>query len=195
MKITGYSTLTAVAIAVAGLGLGACTATTSTTSGQSPMAQVSQPSTAYPQAHQTMGRMVGADPSMRKFLKNAYGYAVFPTVSKGALIVGGTYGQGGAFRNGKMVAKCSIAKGSIGFQIGGKAYSEVIFFKSKPYFDKFVNGNFSFDTGVSAVAANAGAAANVSYNKGVAVFSLPKGGLIASASVGGQNFSCKPAHS
>lgn len=193
MRSIRCSTLIAAAAVVAAGGLAACTATTSATSGQSPMAKVSQPSTAYPQAHQTMGRMVGADPSMRKFLNKAYGYAVFPTVSKGALIIGGSYGKGGAFRNGKLVANCSIAKGSVGFQVGGKAYSEVIFFKSKPYFDKFVNGNFSFDTGVSAVAANAGAAANVGYNKGVAVFSLPKGGLIASASVGGQNFSCKPA--
>ncbi len=193
MRIPGSSTLTAAAIVAAGFGLGACTATSSASSGQAPMAQISQPSTAYPQAHQTMARMVGADPGIRKFLDNAYGYAVFPTVSKGALIIGGSYGKGGAFRGGKLVANCSIAKGSIGFQIGGKAYSEVIFFKSRPYFEQFIGGNFTFGSGVSAVAANAGAAASVGYNKGVAVFTLVKGGLMAAAAVGGQNFECKPA--
>lgn len=190
MHITRYTAIAAPAAAMI-LGLAACSATSSATSGSIAMARISQPSAAYPQAHKTMSRMVGVDPSMRSFLKNAYGYAVFPTVSKGALIVGGSYGEGGAFRGGKMVAKCSISKGSIGFQVGGEAYSEVIFFKSRPYFDQFVRGHFSFAAGVTAVAVTAGAAAGVSYSNGVAVFTLPKGGLIASAAVGGQNFSCQ----
>ncbi|HEX5313864.1 MAG TPA: YSC84-related protein, partial [Gammaproteobacteria bacterium] len=133
------------------------------------------------------------DPSLKRFIDNSYGYAVFPTVSSGAFIVGGSYGEGAAFHGSQMVAKCSISKGSIGAQVGGQAYSEVIFFQSKPYFDNFVNGNFTFSAEISAVALTAGAAANVAYNNGVAVFVLPKGGLMASAAVGGQKFSCQPA--
>lgn len=186
------------AAGVAMIGLAACstTATSSATSGSNAWTgEKTEPSAQhpYPLAHKTLSRMVEKDPGIKRFIKNSYGYAVFPTVSEGALIVGGSYGEGGAFHAGKRVARCSIAKGSIGFQIGGKAYSEVIFFKSRPYFDTFVNGDFSFTTGVSAVAVTTGAAANVSYSDGVAVFTLPKGGLIASAAVGGQSFDCQTA--
>jgi lipid-binding SYLF domain-containing protein len=156
------------------------------------MAKISQPGTAYPEAHKTMSRMVAKDSGMRKFLKNAYGYAVFPTIGEGAFIVGGSHGSGGAFRNNNKVASCTISKASIGAQVGGQAYSEVIFFKSKPVFNSFIAGKFGFDSGVKATAVKAGAAAGVSYNQGVAVFSLAKGGAIASAAVGGQHFSCKP---
>lgn len=187
------TTATVGIIALAGLGLAACATSTSSTSGTTPMARISQPGTAYPEAHETMSRMVAKDSGMRKFIKDAYGYAVFPTVAEGALIVGGAHGNGGAFRNDNKVASCSISKASIGAQVGGQAYSEVIFFKSKPAFDDFIAGRFAFDSGIKATAVKAGAAAAVSYNQGVAVFSLPKGGLIASAAVGGQHFSCEPA--
>jgi len=187
------TTATATIIALAGLGLAACATSAGSTSGSTPMAKISQPSTAYPEAHKTMSRMVAKDSGMRQFIKNAYGYAVFPTVAEGALIVGGAHGSGGAFRDNKKVASCSISKASIGIQAGGQAYSEVIFFKSKPAFDNFIAGRFAFDSGIKATAVKAGASAGVSYNQGVAVFSLPKGGLIASAAVGGQHFSCKPA--
>lgn len=178
------------------LGLAACS-TTSTASATSGGGWNGKPPAGAPQgnhplAQETLARMVAKDPGIKRFLKDAYGYVVFPTVSQGAFIVGGSYGEGGAFQGGEMVARCSIAKGSVGFQIGGQAYSEVIFFKTRPYFDTFLAGDFTFNTGVSAVAVTAGATANVSYNEGVAVFTLPKGGLIASAAVGGQNFDCHP---
>jgi lipid-binding SYLF domain-containing protein len=192
MRITQFSALAAVvALASVGLGLSGCSTSASSTSGSTRMAKISQPSTAYPHAHKTLSRMVGKAPGIRKFLKNAYGYVVFPTVGEGAFIVGGAHGRGSAFRNNTKVANCTISKASVGWQAGGQTYSEVIFFKSKPQFDNFLSGNFAFDTGVKATAVKAGAAASVGYNDGVAVFSLPKGGLIASAAVGGQHFSCK----
>lgn len=196
------NSLARVAITVVAAGglltLAACsmTATSSATAegsgwtGEKPSVNV--PLDSYPGAHNTLQRMVAEDPTLKEFIHNSYGMAIFPTVSKGAFIVGGAYGEGWAFRGGEKVAECSITKGSIGFQIGGKAYSEVIFFKTRPYFDDFVNGNFSFTTGVSAVAVAAGAAANVTYSDGVAVFTLPKGGLMAAAAVGGQSFDCTP---
>ncbi|MDN5864078.1 MAG: hypothetical protein L0I62_02520 [Gammaproteobacteria bacterium] len=179
--------------ALAGLAACSTTATTSATSGSNAWTgEKAAPATAS-RYQETLDRMINKDPGIKRFLGSSYGYAVFPTVGKGALIVGGAYGEGAAFRQGELVAHCTIAKGSIGFQIGGKAYSEVIFFKTRPYFDDFVNGNFSFTTGVSAVAVTTGAAANVTYSNGVAVFTLPKGGLMAAAAVSGQNFDCTPA--
>src|SRR5699024_540298 len=117
--------------AVAALAACTTTATSSATAGENAWTgQKAAPpgQSRYPLAHKTLSRMKAKDPGIEQFIKNSYGYAVFPTVSEGALIIGGSYGEGGAFHDGKMVANCSIAKGSIGFQIGGKAYSEVIFF-------------------------------------------------------------------
>src|SRR5690625_2782500 len=88
------TTATATIIALAGLGLAACATSAGSTSGSTPMAKISLPSTAYPEAHKTMSRMVAKDSGMRQFIKNAYGYAVFPTVAEGALIVGGAHGSG-----------------------------------------------------------------------------------------------------
>ncbi len=197
MHIRQYAVITVLAMAAAGLA--ACASSGSGWNGGKTPQPAPAPSGPYPLAQQTLDRMTTTDSSLRRFIDNAYGYAVFPTVSKGALIVGGSYGEGAAFQGGQMVAKCSIAKGSIGAQIGGETYSEVIFFQSRPYFDQFVSGHFTFSAGVSAIAITAGAAADAAYSHGVAVFISPKRGLLASAAVGGQNFSChkpreKPAH-
>jgi lipid-binding SYLF domain-containing protein len=146
------------------------------------------------------------------FFGNSYGYAVFPTIGKGGFVVGGAHGKGRVFRQGKHVGDTSMTQVSVGFQAGGQAYSQVIFLQDKRAFDEFTSGKFAFDASVGAVAITAAAgasagttsstagvsggkkdAANVGgYQKGMAVFTIVKGGAMYEASVAGQKFSFTP---
>jgi len=128
------------------------------------------------------------DPGMQAWFREAYGYAVFPSVGKGAVGVGGAYGKGLVYERGTLIGKTSLTAVTIGFQLGGQAFREVIFFKDKTALDDFTRGNFEFGAGVSAVALKAGASADLGYNKGVAVMTATKGGLMYEAAVGGQKF-------
>jgi len=149
------------------------------------------------------------------FFKKSYGYAVFPTIGKGALVVGGAHGQGRVFRQGEWVGDTSMTQVSVGFQAGGEAYSQIIFFEDKRAFEEFTKGNFEFGAGANAVAITAaagagagttGAGTHVSggkkdatttggYYRGMAVFTIVKGGAMASASVAGQKFTFTPRKS
>ena len=143
------------------------------------------------------------------FFNSAYGYAVFPTIGKGGLIVGGAHGSGHVYEKGKYIGNTSMTQLSVGFQAGGQAYSQIIFFEDKRALDEFTNGNFEFEAGVSAVAITAaaggtagtsGASAGASggkkdattvgssYYKGMAVFTIVKGGAMYQATVAGQKF-------
>lgn len=132
------------------------------------------------------------DPGMKRFFDNAYAYAVFPTVGKGAMGVGGAYGDGLVYRGGRAIARTSLTQVTIGLQLGGQAYHEIIFFRDREAFDRFKTGRLKLAAQLSAVAATAGASADASYEQGVAVFTLAKGGLMYEASVGGQSFSYEP---
>ena len=153
-------------------------------------------------------------PAVKAFFENAYGYAVFPTIGKAGLGIGGAYGKGKVYRGGEVTGTSSIVKLSIGFQAGGQAFSEIIFFQDKRAYDEFTSGEFAFDAQASAVAITAGvqakagtqgasagatagpatgAQAPTHYNKGVAVFVHAKGGLMYEAAIGGQKFSFTPA--
>jgi len=150
--------------------------------------------------------------AVQPFFKNAYGYAVFPTVGKAGIGVGGSYGTGQVYRGGKVTGETSLVKATIGFQLGGQAFSQMIFFEDKRAYDEFTSGNFEFDAAASAVAitagvqakagtegASAGASAGpatgkqakTSYHKGMVVFTHTKGGLMYEAAIGGQKFSFK----
>jgi len=129
------------------------------------------------------------DADMEVFFDEAHGYAVFPSVGKGGIGFGGAYGRGRVYEQGKFIGRTSLTQATIGFQLGGQAYREIIFFKDKRALDDFAGGNFEFSAQASAVAVTAGAAADVDYDDGVAVFILPKGGLMYEASIGGQKFS------
>jgi lipid-binding SYLF domain-containing protein len=152
-------------------------------------------------------------PQVQPYFKNAYGYAVFPTIGKGGLGIGGAHGKGQVYRGGKVTGKTSMTKVSIGFQAGGQAFSQVIFFKDKRAYDEFTSGEFAFDAQASAVAITAGAQAQAgstgatagasagpktgaqaetSYRKGMAIFVHAKGGLMYEAAIAGQKFSFKP---
>ena len=148
-----------------------------------------------------------------EYFAKSYGYALFPTVGKGALVIGAGHGSGKVYEKGVYVGDTSITQLSVGFQAGGEAFSEIIFFENKAAFDKFTKGNFelaataqatAITANVSATAGTTGASAtasatkndaattNAAYNDGMAVFTLAKGGLMYEASVAGQKFSYKP---
>lgn len=143
-------------------------------------------------AREAIAEFKKADSKMNAFFNRAYGYAVFPSVGKGGIGIGGAYGKGTVFRAGKAVGSTSLTQLTIGFQLGGQVYREIIFFENKKSFNRFTGGNFEFGAQASAVAVTAGASADVNYEGGVAVFTMAKGGLMYEASIGGQKFSYTP---
>jgi lipid-binding SYLF domain-containing protein len=128
------------------------------------------------------------DPDMSKLFSGAYGYVIFPNVGKGAIGVGGASGGGTVFEKGAIVGKAQMTQVTVGFQFGGQAYREIIFFEDKATLDKFKDNKIEFSAQVSAVAAKSGASANAKYASGIVIFTQQKGGLMYEASVGGQKF-------
>lgn len=129
------------------------------------------------------------DSSIAVYFDSAYGYAVYPTVGKAGLGIGGAHGKGVVYEQGVIVGKTTLNQLSFGFQWGGQAYSEIVFFEDKDALDDFKNGNFELGAQASAVAITAGASTDLDYNDGVAIITRVKGGLMYEASVGGQKFS------
>ena len=145
------------------------------------------------------------------YFGNSYGYAIFPTVGQGGFIVGAAHGRGRVYVHGKRVGDTAVTQLSVGWQAGGEAYSEIIFFKDKRALDEFESGQFEFGAGASVVAITAAAAASATtqgvgagasggskdanvvggYYKGMAVFTIYKGGLMGNASLEGEKFSFK----
>ncbi|HTT02287.1 MAG TPA: lipid-binding SYLF domain-containing protein [Steroidobacteraceae bacterium] len=146
------------------------------------------------------------------FFKNSYGYAVFPTIGKAGFGVGGAHGSGRVYKAGKWVGDTSMTQLSVGFQAGGQAYSEIIFLQDQRAFDEFTSGQFEFDASVGAVAITAAAGGSAGtqgtsagasggkkdaatigeYHKGMAVFTIVKGGAMYEAALAGQKFKYKP---
>ena len=129
------------------------------------------------------------DPGLEKFFDEAAGYAIFPTVGKGAIGIGGAYGKGELYEGGKLAGYCDLTQVSIGFALGGQGYTELIFFETKADVNHFKSGNFAFAAQASAVALKSGVSANAKYENGVAVFTMSEAGLMYEASIGGQKFS------
>jgi lipid-binding SYLF domain-containing protein len=143
------------------------------------------------------------------FFHRSYGYAIFPTVGEGAFVVGGALGKGRVYVHGRHVGDSTMGEVTVGFQAGGKVYSEIIFFEDKRALQEFESGNLEISAGASAVAITAAAGASAStagvqanasgsqnnattvgrYEKGMAVFTVAKGGLMYAAAIGGQKFS------
>ncbi len=133
------------------------------------------------------------DDSLKAVFEKASGYVIFPSVAKGALGIGAAKGKGELFEKGKdkPSGQANLAQVTIGFQAGGQAYAELIFFEDQTSMDNFKKGNFEFSAQASAVAVKAGAGANAKYEKGVMILTMAKGGLMYEASVGGQKFKYK----
>src|SRR5210317_165150 len=150
------------------------------------------------------------DAGISNMFKSAYGYALFPTIGKAGFVVGGAYGEGRVYEQGIHIGNTTMMQATIGFQLGGTGFSEVVFFQDKRALSEFTNGNFEFgaEAQATAITAAAGASANTSghsatasggksnattaggdYNKGMATFTITKGGLMYEATVGGQKFS------
>ncbi|WP_455218868.1 YSC84-related protein [Kaarinaea lacus] len=153
-------------------------------------------------------------PVVNPFFGKSYGYAVFPTIGKGGIGIGGAHGSGQVYKGGKVTGKTSMTQVTVGFQLGGQAFSQIIFFEDERAYKEFTSGNFEFGAQASAVAITAGAQAKAStgggstagasakgdagsqakvgYQKGMVVFTYAKGGLMYEASLGGQGFSFEP---
>ncbi len=127
-------------------------------------------------------------PRLASFKNEAYGYAVFPRITKAAIGVGGAAGNGIVYKDHIVVGKAHLKQATVRIQFGGQQYVEVIFFENEEAFEKFTNGKLKFDAQASAVALKEGAAIDAAYQDGVAVFTATKGGLMYEASIGGQHF-------
>ena len=136
--------------------------------------------------------LLNADSGLERFFDNSAGYVLFPNVGKGGFIIGGASGNGVVYETGEMVGMAGLKKLNVGLQAGGQAIIEVIFFETSVDLERFKEGKFAFAAETSAVALKSGIAFNAKYKDGVAVFALPKAGLMADASVGGQKFSYRP---
>jgi lipid-binding SYLF domain-containing protein len=139
-----------------------------------------------------LNEMIKISPKLETYYTEAYGYAVYPTITKAGFIVGGAGGKGVVFKNHIAVGTSSLKQASFGLQAGGQQYSEVIFFQNEEAFEHFANGNLKFDAQASAVAITQGASYDIAYKNGVAVFTNVSGGLMVEASLGGQHFSYTP---
>jgi len=148
------------------------------------------------------------------FIDDAYGYAVFPSIGKGGIGIGGAHGKGEVFVGGKKVGKTKMSQITYGLQLGGQVYSQMIFFRDERAFDDFTSGNFEFGAQATAVALTAGAQASTTSGgggntssgtdadsskvnaddkeydsrSGMATFTIAKGGLMYEATLGGQKF-------
>ena len=131
------------------------------------------------------------DPTLISFFNNSVGYVIFPSVGKGGLVVGGAHGKGLVYQKDVLIGEATLSMVSVGAQIGGQKYSEIIFFEDPATLDRFKEGNMELSAQLSAVAAAEGASKNAKYVNGVAIFTRAESGLMAEASVGGQKFSFK----
>jgi lipid-binding SYLF domain-containing protein len=177
------------------------------------MMMAAAPVSVFADSHADTIAVFKKSPAVMPFFETAYGYAVFPTVGKGGLFVGGSYGKGKVFRGGTATGTATLVKMSLGWQFGGQAFREIIFFEDQRAYDEFTRGSFEFDANASAVAITAGAQAQAGsmgatagasvgpstgkqagtrYRKGMAVFVHAMGGLMVEAAIGGQTITFEP---
>jgi lipid-binding SYLF domain-containing protein len=142
---------------------------------------------------ETIAAFKQKDPDIAGLFSKSAGYVVIPTVGEGGFIIGGGHGEGEAYEGGAYVGKVTINELSVGALVGGQSYSQVVFFETAVDFKRLKDGQFQFGAEVTAVAADKGAAKNAAWKDGVVAFIMPKKGLMASASVGGQKLDFKPA--
>ncbi len=128
------------------------------------------------------------DPDIVKLFESAYGYAVLPGIGKGGIVIGGAGGKGTVFKGGEPVADVKMSQVTVGFQLGGQKYAEVIFFENEQAYTRFVEKDFEFAAQVSAVALASGASADAKFKDGILIFTQALGGLMYEASIGGQRF-------
>lgn len=161
-------------------------------------AKSQQISVVYPKDKDLAGEVSDAiqslikdNPSLKTHFNSAYGYVIFPKITKAGLGIGGAGGKGLVFEKNNVIGLAKIAQATFGLQAGGQQYSEVIFFENKEALDKFRSGKLKFAGQASAVALKEGTSVDIDYQDGVSVFTKAGGGIMAEASVGGQKFTYK----
>ena len=167
-----------VLIVVAGL-LGSCA--TAPASREDKAALVAEATSRWQQ-------MSTEDPALGALVKKGHGYALFPNVGKGGLVVGGAYGRGVVYERGQHIGYSDLTQGSVGLQAGGQSFSELLVFENKAALDRFKAGRFGFAADASAVVLKSGVATNANFVDGVAVVVQPIGGVMVEAAIGGQQF-------
>ena len=172
-----------VAAAIACVGLTACHTAPTSDKGKAEIIEKSDAAVA---------RAESRDMNFKNLCESSVGYAVFPKVGKGAVGVGGAYGKGVLYENGRPVGYCDLSQATVGAQLGGQTYTEIICFQDREALNKFKQGKLAFDAQASAVALEAGASKNARYREGVAVYTTNEEGLMAEASIGGQKFTYEP---
>jgi len=178
MRITRLSAITMLSI-----GMGACATAPRTESGRQSLEA---------SAETTLESMKTRDPGLPSLLDSAYGYAVFPNIGKGGVVVGAAYGRGVLFEHGRPSGYIELNQGSIGAQLGGQTFAELLVFRDRFGVEKLKAGQLELGANVSAVALTAGASGAASFSDGVAVFTVPQGGLMAELSVSGQKLNFQP---
>ena len=141
-----------------------------------------------PKAKEALAAFREKDPDIDNFINKAVGYVVIPTVGKAGIGIGGARGKGLLYEGGKATAVVTLSQLSVGFQWGGQAYSEFIFFEDQATLDNFKKGNYELGAQASAVAITAGVSADAAFIDGMAIFTQAKGGLMYEAAIGGQKF-------
>jgi len=139
----------------------------------------------------TLRRLEKKDPGLRQFLKEAYGYAVFPSVGKASLVVGGAHGHGAVYEGGKLIGHATLSQMTLGVQLGGDTFTEILAFHDKGSLDRFKQGHMPFTANASAVLVKAGAAGTSNF-KGVTAHAYSSGGMLLELAIGGQKFTFKP---
>ena len=141
----------------------------------------------------TIDRMEARDPGLKNLLANAHAYGVFPSVGKATAVVGGAFGKGEVIRGGRVVGYAALGQLTLGVQLGGQTFSQIVAFQDAAAFDRFKQSRYAFAANASAVMVKAGAASSANYQKGVLVFVASEGGMMLELAIGGQKFWYRPA--
>jgi lipid-binding SYLF domain-containing protein len=144
------------------------------------------------ESKQALTNFFKTDSTLQGFVDNSAGLAIFPNVGKGGLVVGGARGKGLVYEKTNLIGRATMTQASIGAQAGGQTFAQLIVFETPEALTDFKSGKFEMSAEVSAVAAAEGASKAAKYKHGVAVFTLPKKGLMVQASIGGQKFKFEP---
>jgi len=173
----------AMALLLAGSVLGGCSTAPVTQEGRNELVQ---------EGTDALAQLAAADPGVDSLIRRGHGYAVFPEVVKGGLVLGGGYGRGVVYEQGQHIGYASLAQGSFGLQIGGHSYRELIVFENKAALDRFRENRLDFTADAEAVLADGGPVANAQFIDGIVVVIAPRSGVMAQAAIGGQQITFVP---
>ena len=143
-------------------------------------------------AEEAVGNFKLADPGLTNFFAKAAGYVILPKVGEGGFIFGGEKGDGLVYEKEKLTGKVTMKGFSVGAQVGGGSFAEVIFFETAEGLKAFKETKYEMSAKAKANVAASGVSQNAKYDQGVAVFTLPTSGVMLAAAIGGQKFEFSP---